>query len=124
MIKNIKCDDTDIEKYRFHQYKSSILIDNIDINKIVVSNKISFGKNNFKYFIGYKDAKKLRPLCTFLPKIRAYRTDFVKNKCMSFLIKGEKLLEKCNKIWKKISNITKKEFDNSPACNEKYIKTI
>ena len=37
---------------------------NVDINKIVVSNKISFGKKGFKHwvsnkgFIGYKDAKK------------------------------------------------------------------
>ena len=31
----------------------------MDINKIVVSNKVSFGKKDFKYFIGYKDAKKL-----------------------------------------------------------------
>ena len=36
-------------------------MDNIDINKIVVSNKISFGKKDFKYFIGYKDAKKVKP---------------------------------------------------------------
>ena len=33
-----------------------ILITNIDINKITVSNKILFGKKVFKYFIGYKDA--------------------------------------------------------------------
>ena len=32
---------------------------NIDINKIVVSNKVSFGKRDFKYFIGYEDATKL-----------------------------------------------------------------
>ena len=57
--KIIKFDDTEIEKYKFDQYKRPILIDNIDVNKIVVSNKISFGKNDFKYFIGYKDAKKL-----------------------------------------------------------------
>ena len=31
---------------------------NIDFNKIVVSNKISFGKKGFKYFIGLKNAKK------------------------------------------------------------------
>ena len=31
----------------------------MDINEIVVSNKIPFGKNEFKYFIGYKDTKKL-----------------------------------------------------------------
>ena len=32
--------------------------------KVVVSNKVSFGK----YFIGYKDDKKIRPLCLFPPK--------------------------------------------------------
>ena len=56
--KNIKFDDTEIEKHKFDQYKSPILIDNIDVNKIVVSNKISLGKIDFKYFIGYKYAKK------------------------------------------------------------------
>ena len=56
--KIIKFNDNEIKKYRFHQHKSPILMDNIDINKSVVSNKISFGKKNFKYFIGYKDVKK------------------------------------------------------------------
>ena len=41
--KNIKFDDTEIEEYEFHQYKYPILIDNIDINKILVSNKLPFG---------------------------------------------------------------------------------
>ena len=41
---------------------------------------------------------------------------------MSFLIKDEKLLEKYNQIWKKVSNIIKKEFDSNPVYNEKYIK--
>ena len=31
-----------------------ISIDNIDINRIVVSNKLPFDKQDFKYFIGYK----------------------------------------------------------------------
>ena len=35
--------------------KSPILINNIDINKIVVSNKVSFGEKSFKCFIDYKD---------------------------------------------------------------------
>ena len=60
---------------------------NIDIIKIVVSNKASFGKKGFKYFIGYKDAKKIRPLCVFLPKVSAYRRDIDEPKYMSFLIK-------------------------------------
>ena len=32
--------------------------------KIEVSNKVFFGKKVFKYFIGYKDAKKIR-LCVY-----------------------------------------------------------
>ena len=82
------------------QYKIPILIDNIDLNKIVVSNSISFGKIDFKYLICYKDAKKIRPLCIVLPKMSAYRRDFDKPGSMSFLIKDEKLLEKYHEIWK------------------------
>ena len=43
---------------KFHQYKSHILINDIDINEIVVSNKFAFDKQDFEYFIGYKDNKK------------------------------------------------------------------
>ena len=50
--KQIKFADTEIEEYRFHQYKSPILINDIDINTIVVSNRFLFGKQGFKYFIG------------------------------------------------------------------------
>ena len=46
--KIVKFDDTEIEKHEFHQHRSSILLDNIVINKIVVSNKVSFGKKGFK----------------------------------------------------------------------------
>ena len=42
--KIIEFDDTKIEEYVFNQYKNPISINDIDINKIVVSNKIPFGK--------------------------------------------------------------------------------
>ena len=46
MNKNaIKFDDTEIGKYKFHQHKKPISIDIIYINKIVVFNNASFGKN-------------------------------------------------------------------------------
>ena len=60
---------------------------NIDIDKVIVSNKVSFGENGFKYFIGYKDDNKIRPLCIYLPKMSAYRKNFNETKYMSFLIK-------------------------------------
>ena len=46
----------------------------------------------------------------------AYRRNFDKTKCMSFVTKDEKFLEKYNEIWKKASNI-KKEFDSKPVYN-------
>ena len=53
------------------------------INKIVTSNKVSFGKKYFNFFICYKDAKKIKPLYILLPKMNAYRRDFDKTICMS-----------------------------------------
>ena len=55
----IKFGVIEIEKQKLHQHKRPILIKTVDINKIVVSNKVSFCKTGFKYFIGYKDAKML-----------------------------------------------------------------
>ena len=37
---------TKIEKSRFHSYKNPIQIDDADIDKIVISNRISFRKND------------------------------------------------------------------------------
>ena len=39
--KVIKFNETEMEK--FYQHKNPISIDNIDINKIVVSSKVTFG---------------------------------------------------------------------------------
>ena len=34
----------------------------------------------------------------------------------------DELLEKYNKIWDKVSNTIKKQFDSEPVYNEKYLK--
>ena len=44
MEKVIKFSDIEIQKQKFHQHREPISIKTIDINKIVVSNKVSFGK--------------------------------------------------------------------------------
>ena len=51
-----------------------------------------------------------------------YRKDFDETKYVSFLIKDDELLEKYNKIWEKVKNSLKKEFDSEPVFNEKYLK--
>ena len=64
--KIIKFDDAEIEEYKFHKHKSPISINDVDVNKIVVSNKLPFHKQDFKYFIGYKDVEKVCLLCIFV----------------------------------------------------------
>ena len=105
----MKFDDTDIEKYKFSQYKSPTSINNIDINKIAASYKFLFGKKFLKHFIGYKDAKKLDLYGYFFQKCR----DFDETKYMSFLIRDDELLGKYNGIWEKVRNIIKKEFHSN-----------
>ena len=39
------------EKKKFYLYKALILLGDVNIEKVLVSNKISFGKENYKYFI-------------------------------------------------------------------------
>ena len=81
---------------------------NIDINKIVVSNK--------------KDVKKIRLLCIFLPKMSAYRKVLDETKYMFFIIKNDESLKRDHKIWQKVKNIIDKAFDGDSVYNEKYLK--
>ena len=70
------------------------MINNVNINKIVASNKVRFCKMDFKYFIDYKEAKTIRLICIFLPKTCAHRRNFDGTKYVYFLIKDDELLKK------------------------------
>ena len=78
-------------------------INDIDINKILVSKKETYGKyNSFKYFIGYNDNDVIRSLYLFISQTTGYINKFDKNKItMSLMIKDIQLLKIFNKIWKK-----------------------
>ena len=52
--KNINFDDKKFKKSNFYKNKKINKIDDINVNKILVSKKEPYGtKNSFKYFIGY-----------------------------------------------------------------------
>ena len=74
-------------------------------------------KKGFKFFIGYKDAKKIRPLCILLPKMSGYRKDFDETKSMSFSIKDDELLKRHNEIWEKVENIIKNSYNGKISTN-------
>ena len=55
--------DIEVEKHNFHQHKILISIYDVNIDRIVVSNKVRFGKRGFKCFIECKDySEKFIPL--------------------------------------------------------------
>ena len=81
----------------------------VDIEKVLVSNKISFGEKNYKYFIGYLCNHKVKSLHIIVPKTSAYVKSYDgQTKWMYFLIKDGELLEKYNTICDKVSADLKK----------------
>ena len=106
--------------------EKAIKIDDIDVNKILVSKEEPYGtKNSFKYIIGYNDNNVIRPLYMKLPQIIGYVRKFQGNTTMPFKINDRKLLKKYNQIWKKVEKLLKINFNSEPIYgdNDKYIKT-
>ena len=105
--KSINVDNKNIKKSDFYNKNKKIFnIDDIDVNKILVSKKEQYGKyNSFKYFIGYNDHDVIRQLYLELSQVTGYINKFEKDKItMSLMVKDEQLLENYNKIWKKLKD--------------------
>ena len=97
------CSDIEIVNNKFYRHESPISLMDVDIEKILVSNKISFGEKNYKYCTGYlHNDLKVNPLHIMLPKTSAYVKDYNgQTKWMYFLIEVYELLEKyviCDKV--------------------------
>ena len=94
--KNINFDNKKYKKSNFYNKNKKIFnIDDIDVNKTLVSQTEQYGKHNsFKYFIGYNDNNVVRPLYLFLSQSTGYINKFDKNKITMFLrVKDKQFLE-------------------------------
>ena len=131
---SINFDDKKIKKSDFYNKNKKIFnIDDIDVNKILVSKKEQYGKyDSLKHFIGYNDNDVIRPLCLKLSQMTGYINEFDgdknKNKskiAMSLKVKDKQLLKNYNKIWKKTERLRSIDFDSKPTYgdDDKYIKT-
>ena len=87
--------NVEIEKNKFCHHKTPIFLKDVDIEKVHVSNKISFGERNCKYFIGYlHNHNKAKSLYIMLPKTSTYVQSYdEQTKWMYFLIEDADLLE-------------------------------
>ena len=119
--KKINFGDKKINKKNFHNNKKQFNIEDIDINKIVISKPETYKNNMGKYIIGYND-NTISPLQLFLPKKAGYLNIF-KNEKMSFFTDNNAFLERYTTIWEKISDLVNKKFDSDPIYYNKYINT-
>ena len=98
-----------ILKSDFYKKNKKIFnIDDIDVNKILVSKKEPYGKNNSLIcFIGYADINIIRPLCLKLSKMTGYINEFNKNKntlIMSLRVNDEQLSKNTIKYGKMLTS--------------------
>ena len=101
-------------KSDFYSNKNKIIfnVDDVDVNKILVSKKEQYGKyNSFKYFIGYNDNDVIKPLYLGLLQMTGYINNFNENKnknknkiTLSFKVKDKQLTKNSNKIWEKLND--------------------
>ena len=124
--KNINFDDKKIKTSEFYKNKKVTNIDDIDVNKILVSKKEPYGtKSSFKYFIGYNDNDVIGPSCVRLSQMTGDARKFDENATMSFIANNKELLKNYNKKWEKVEKLLKTESESKPVYGDdgKYIKT-
>ena len=97
LIFNNRYNDYSIDKYHFQKNKKNpININEVDINKIFLSNKSTYGEQrSCKYYIGYLRSTGFRPMHIITKKIKLY-TNHVK-----VLVNNNEFL-KYIEIWNKI----------------------
>ena len=105
--------------------KTKILFNIYDINvtKILVSKKDSYGK--IAHLNTLLNIMMILSLCIKLPQMIGYVKCFDSNKTMSSKVNNNRLLKKYTKIREKISSSINIEFDSKPIYGDpdKYLKT-
>ena len=122
--KNINFDDKKIKNTEFYKNKEVFQIDDIDVNKILVSKKEPYGKNNsLIYFIGYNDIDVIRQLCLRLPQMTGYAEKLDENATMPFRVNNKQLLKNNNKIWEKVEKLLRIDLESKSVYgdDDKYI---
>ena len=118
----IKFGDKEVDKKTFYSSKEAILLDSVDLSKIVVSSKWKLNDTTYKYFCGYLNNDVIKPLCVILPQMNGYIKYFDDGgKNMSFVTDDEKVYEKYDEVWNVVKGLLKLKFAASPMTNDKYI---
>ena len=118
----IKFGDKEIDKKEFYLSKQAILLDSVDLSKIVVSSKWKINDTTYKYFCGYLNNDVIQPLCVILPQMSGYIKYFDDGgKNMSFVMDNKEVYEKYKEIWNVVKRLLKLKFFVDPVRDDKYI---
>ena len=112
-----------LNKKKFHRSKEPIYLFSVNVDQKVVSDKFKHNNKVFKHFISYQKGKIVKPLCIILPQMSGYIKYFENGgKNMSFLIKGNEVWNKYDKLWEVIKDKLGINFYSEPAYEYKYLK--
>ena len=112
----IKFEEREVDKKEFYLFKQAILLDSVDLSKIVVSSKWKMNDTTYKYFRGYLNNDVIQPLCGILPQMSGYIKYFDNGgKNMLFVTDDEEVYEKYNKIWEVVRKLLKLKFTVGPV---------
>ena len=118
----IKFGDKEVDKKTFYLSKEAILLDSVDLSKIVVSSRWKLNDTTYIFFCGYLNNDVIKPLCVMLPQMNGYIKYFDDGgKNVSFVTDDEKVYEKYDEIWNVVKGLLKLKFAASPIRNDKYI---
>ena len=118
----IKFGDKEVDKKKFYSSKEAILLDSVDLSKIVVSSRWKLNDTTYKYFCGSLNNDVIKPLCVILPQMSGYIKYFDNGgKNMSFVTDDKKVYEKYEEIWNVVKGLLKLKFAASPIRDDKYI---
>ena len=118
----IKYGNKEVDKNEFFSSKQAILLDSVDLSKIVVSNKWEINDTTYKYLCGYLNNDVIQPLCVILPQMSGYIKYFDDGGTnMSFVTDDEEIYEKHNEIWEVVRKLLKLKFTVDPILDDKYI---
>ena len=107
---------------KFYSSKEAILLDSVDLSKIVVSSRWKRNDTTYKYFCGYLYNDVIKPLCVILPQMNGYIKYFDNGgKNMSFVTDDKEVYGKYDEIWNAVKSLLKLKFAASPARDDKYI---
>ena len=114
-LRKIKFGNKEINKKEFYSSKEAILLDFVDLSKIVVPRKLMIKHINI--FVDL-----IKPLCAILPQMNGYIKYFDDGgKNMSFVTDDENVYGKYNEIWEVITNLLTIDFTVNPVRDDIYL---